>query len=92
MRSTSAEKVIEFLDTVFARFGMPKALRSDNGPQFIAQVFQAFLKECGTRWVSTTPVWAQANGLVERANQGLLKSLRIAHANHKIWVLSCVGI
>ena len=81
LRSTSAEKVVEFLDTVFSRFGMPKALRSDNGPQFVSSVFQSYLSSCAIRWVSTTPVWAQGNGMVERANQGILKSLRIAHAN-----------
>jgi len=31
--------------------------------------------------VSTTPLWPQANGEVERCNRTILKSLRIAHEN-----------
>ena len=81
LRSTSAEKVVEFLDSVFSRQGYPEALRSDNGPQMVSGVWGAYMRECGIKWVSTTPLWAQANGLVERANRGLLKSLRVAHAN-----------
>jgi hypothetical protein len=81
LRSTVADKVVEYLDTVFSRMGFPVSLRSDNGPQFTSDVFQRYLKEIGVQWVSTTPLWPQANGEVERVNRTLLKALKIAHLN-----------
>ena len=36
LKSTKTDKVVEFLDTIFCRFGYPQALRTDNGPQFIS--------------------------------------------------------
>ena len=45
----------------------PISLRSDNGPQFVAAVFQDFLTEHGVEHRRTTPYWPRANGEVERA-------------------------
>lgn len=58
-------------------------LRSDNGPQFVSGEFQTYLTQCGIRWVSTTPLWPQANGEVERANRTILKVLKIAKSEGK---------
>lgn len=79
MKTITADKIIDFLDVTFTRYGLCSALRTDNGPQFVAREFQEFLAENGVRWVSTTPLWPQANGEVERVNRTLLKSLKIAH-------------
>ena len=35
------------------------------------------------QWVSTTPLWPQANGLVERTNRSILKVLKIACVEEK---------
>ena len=78
LRSTKADKVVSFLEGVFALYGYPEMLRSDNGPQFISQEFQSYLTQCGIKWISTTPLWPQANGEVERANRTILKVLKIA--------------
>lgn len=83
LRSTKADKVIEFLDTIFSRYGNPLALRTDNGPQFVSDVFQQYLRTNGIKWLSTTPLWPQANGLVERTNRSILKVLKIAHLEKK---------
>ena len=64
-------------------WGVPLSIRTDNGPQFISQEFQGFLKEYGVFWMSTTPMWPAANGEVERQNRSLLKALKIAHLNGK---------
>ena len=39
MKSTTAAKTIEVLRHLFARFGLPEQLVSDNGPQFVAEEF-----------------------------------------------------
>ena len=83
LKSTKTDKVVEFLDTIFCRFGYPQALRTDNGPQFISGEFRLYLETHGIHWVSTTPLWPQANGLVERANRTILKVLKIACVEKK---------
>jgi putative transposase len=44
-RRLPAKAVIEVLEQVFAERGVPKYLRSDNGPEFIAQAVQMWLKQ-----------------------------------------------
>ncbi len=35
MNSTVSTKIIEAMSTIFARFGVPQSVRTDNGPQFV---------------------------------------------------------
>jgi len=46
---------------------------SDNGPQFIAKNFKAFIKDCGMTHVRTSPYYPQSNGKIERWH-GTLKT------------------
>ena len=47
LRSTTSTKVIVSLQPIFARFGVPHTLKTDNGPLFISDEFKAFLLENG---------------------------------------------
>jgi len=42
---------------------------SDNGPQFIARDFKAFIREAGMTHVRTSPYYPQSNGKLERLNK-----------------------
>ena len=59
--------------------------RTDNGPEFISEEFDAHLRTNGIEHRKTTPLWPQANGEVERQNRSLLKCLQIAHLEGKNW-------
>lgn len=85
LKSTTSAKVIEALAPMFARFGFPFSLRTDNGPQFVSEEFEAYLRTNGIEHRKTTPLWPQANGEVERQNRSLLKCLQIAHLEGKNW-------
>ena len=37
----------KILEEIFLRFGIPKVIRSDNGPAFVAQVSQGLAKILG---------------------------------------------
>jgi hypothetical protein len=51
----------------FVELGVPMRLRSDNGPQFDAGIFQAALQRWGVAWGNSTPHYPQSNGHAEAA-------------------------
>jgi transposase InsO family protein len=85
MRSTTTQKVTVALSDIFARFGFPHSLKSDNGPQFVSEEFRRYLLENGIEHRKSPPLWPQANGEVERQNRTLLKALKVAEAEGKKW-------
>ena len=66
MSSTSAEQTVVVLRQLFATYGLPLQLVSDNGPQFTAVKFQHFLKGNGVKHIRCTPYHLSSNGLAER--------------------------
>ena len=74
---TSADIILD-LKSVFARDGIPEYLVSDNGPQYASKAFPAVSKEYGFQHMTSSPYYAQANGLAEKTidtvKSALLKS------------------
>ena len=85
LMSITASQIISRLQKIFAVHGLPVTITSDNGPQFRFEEFEHYLVDNGILHRKVTPQWAQANGEVERQNQSLLKSMRIAQAEGKNW-------
>lgn len=85
MKSTTAAKTIEALESVFQEHMYPETIRSDNGPPFSSEEFLSYCKRKNVRSIRTIPYWPQMNGLVERQNQGILRALRIAKAVNADW-------
>ena len=73
MTSTTSEKTIEVLQRLFARYGIPVQLVSDNGSQFTSEEFQQFLKRNGMKHITSAPYHPATNGLAERG-EGSFKS------------------
>lgn len=46
--------------------GVTPRIISDNGPQFVARDFKAFVRWCGMTHVRTSPFYPQSNGKIER--------------------------
>ncbi len=63
-RRMPATKVIEALKTVFAKYGTPDYLRSDNGSEFTAKAVKKWLKKCGvqTYYIDPASPWQNAYG------------------------------
>ena len=55
LKSTTSAKIIEAISPMFARFGVPFSLRTDNGPQFVSEEFETFLRSHGVEHRRTTP-------------------------------------
>ena len=68
IRATTSKVIIQRLDAQFARYGIPKTLRTDNGSNLVSEEVEDYLKEMGVKHLHTTPLWPRANGEVERQN------------------------
>ena len=73
-------KIISCLEAIFATHGLPLSIKTDNGPQFVPEEFEAYLKDNNIKHRKSTPLWPQANGEVQRQNRSLLKAMRVAHS------------
>ena len=67
MSSTSAASTINALRHMFSSYGLPKEVVSDNGPQFVAEEFEIFLKRNGIAHIKSAPYHPSSNGEAERA-------------------------
>lgn len=75
VHSTAARVVLPKLDKAFSQFGVPKILKSDNGPPFNGHEFTKFSKLFGFKHRKVTPLWPEANGEAERFMRTLKKFL-----------------
>ena len=81
--STTSSSTIEVLRDLFARFGIPEQIVSDNGTQFVSEEFQAFVRSNGIRHLTSAPYHPATNGLAERAVQTFKQALRSMHQSPK---------
>ena len=51
----------------------------------MSQEFEVYLKDNNIEHRTSTPMWPQANGEVERQNRSLLKAMRVAHSEGRDW-------
>ena len=74
MYDTKSITIVKKMKKMFSRLGIPETLRSDNGPQYTAQVFKEFSKEWNFKHVTNSPEYPKLNGFVERHKQ-IVKNL-----------------
>ena len=76
MKEATAGATIQRLRAMFARFGIPESLVSDNGPCFIRKEFKDFLRKNGVMHITSAPYHPASNGLAERAVRIIKEGLR----------------
>ena len=69
--SIPASTVVGVLEWLFLTRGVPKYLRSDNGPEFVARTVCQWLKENGCQTLFITPGSPWENGYIESFNDKL---------------------
>ena len=67
--SLPAARVIRVLDQVVAERGYPRAIRSDNGPEFIAHALATWVKDHPPLWDFIEPGKPAQNAYIERFNR-----------------------
>ncbi|XP_061512483.1 uncharacterized protein K02A2.6-like [Anopheles gambiae] len=82
--SITSHSTIILLRGIFARFGPPVTLVSDNGTQFTSEVFKEFCDANDIEHITTAPFHPQSNGQAERfvdTFKRALKKIRIEKAS-----------
>ena len=78
MTSTTAEKTVQSLRSLFSQFGIPNQVVSDNGPQFASEEFKQFCEQNGIRRTLVAPYHPRSNGEAERFVQTFKSAMRKA--------------
>ena len=66
LASQKASETIRALKSIFARYGIPDILRSDNGPQFLSE-FDELSNDYSFTHVTSSQKLPQTNGEAEQA-------------------------
>ena len=78
MHSTTSTALISVFKSIFAYFGIPEILRSNNGTQFTSAEMTEFTSSYGIWYITSSPYIPRSNGMAERfvctAKQLLQKS------------------
>ena len=69
MSSTTSSSIISTLRSVFAQFGLPSVIVSDNGRNFTSCEFEHFLTRNSIKHLLSSPYHPSSNGLAERGVQ-----------------------
>ena len=84
LRSTTAYTVATaFCDAWVFKYGVPRSLFSDNGPQFNAKFFQSVCRVLGITNLYTSAYHPQTNRQVERYNWTIVSMLRYYVNEHQ---------
>ena len=76
VQSSTAKVTIQHLKPLFAQFGLPDIITTDNGPCFVSSEFEDFLTINGIKHWRSSPYHPLSNGLAEKAVQIIKKGLK----------------
>jgi transposase InsO family protein len=86
LKASTADLVAKELWLLFAMFGLPKIVQSDNGSEFVNQVLRELVILIGVEHRFISPYNPRADGKVERSIgtvMGVIKKL--LHGTEKLW-------
>jgi transposase InsO family protein len=75
-KGTTSQEAARALMSFVGRYGVPKTILSDRGPQYVNQTIEALTKALRIEHQLTMAYSHEENGIVERAMQPVMKHLR----------------
>lgn len=78
VKDVTSAVVIQFLDEIFYIEGIPQALVTDNGPQFVSKQMENYLEKCGVVHKRIAAFHPEANGQTERCNHGVKEAIQLS--------------
>lgn len=85
MHRTNTEATKKALWDIFKIWGRCDIIQSDNGPPFNCEKFTSYWKDYGIIHRRVVPYSPFMNGMVERANKGIIKAVKTAKAEGGNW-------
>ena len=76
MDTTISSKTTEKLQNLFARYGAPAQLVSENGGSTKSEEFKLFLTRNGIKHIASAPYHPASNGLAERCVQSFKTAMK----------------
>ena len=77
----TSQPVKVYLSQIFARFGIPRTLVSDNGPEFVSSDLKKWCESLGIKKMESPIYHPRANGIAERAVQTVKRAIQAWSAN-----------
>ena len=94
--SATSTAVIEKLRVLFAQFGLPDTIVTDNGTCFVSAELKAYLMKNGIKQITSAPYHPATNGMAEHAvqivKQGLKKITQGSIRTHLAKILKAYRI
>jgi len=76
LKNITSRCVINAIESVLARHGVPDVVMSDNGPQYSFEEFREFTTSWNLRHVTSSPTHSKSNGLAENGIQMVKRILQ----------------
>ena len=70
----TAQHIADHIKQIFAKYGWPDTIVSDNGPCYASEIFKELMKEYQVNHITSLPHYPQSNGLAEKYVQ-IIKNL-----------------
>lgn len=84
-KSTKTKYLIDYFKDIFATYGVPRILISDQGSCFTSKKFHSFCSQNNIRHVVNAVATPRANGQVERLNSTILAALLPSILEEELW-------
>lgn len=82
LRSISARIILKELVKFFTTYGFPKEIQSDQGSNFMSNVFQQLMYELEIHQIRSTAYHPESQGALERFHQSLKSMMRTYCSDH----------
>ncbi|GKT28731.1 Transposon Tf2-6 polyprotein, partial [Aduncisulcus paluster] len=77
-RAKATDAADALISGIFGRFGLPNRVRSDRGTQYVNELLTNLYEKLGIKQHKVLAYHPQANGIVERTNQEVVRHMRVA--------------
>ena len=74
LKAMAAKHIADHIKQIFAKYGWPDTIVSDNRPCYASETFKELTKEYQVNYITSSPHYPQSNGLAEKYVQ-IIKNL-----------------